>query len=373
MQVVYALQDPPDSYDRSLFLAGPTPRTQAVASWRPQALRLLAQLGFDGVVYVPEDASGAFQGDYLAQLDWEEANLERADAIAFWVPRDMATMPALTTNVEFGRWYRSGKVVFGAPPQAPANRYLAHYADAPQSTLQGTLAAAVRLIGDGALRSGGERDVPAHIFTTPAFAAWYASQRAAGNTLRGAREQWTFRVGPRRTVFCFALSVDVWVAAEQRAKTNEFVLARPDIASVLLYQPAQRLDDVKVVLVREFRSPARNPDGFVWELPGGSSLTEGLGGAALASEEVREETGLQILAGRLRPAGSRQLAATFSAHHAHLFCAELSAGELAAACGEHGVLADGERTTVQVVSVGDIRRRELVDWSTLGMILSALA
>jgi 8-oxo-dGTP pyrophosphatase MutT (NUDIX family) len=165
----------------------------------------------------------------------------------------------------------------------------------------------------------------------------------------------------------------MWVAAEQRAKTNEFLLARPDISSVLLYQPAQRLDDIRVVLVREFRSPARTPDGFVWELPGGSSMKPGLEGAALASEEVREETGLAIAAGRLRSAASRQLAATFSSHHAHLYTAALTATELAAAAGVHGVAADSERTSVHVVTVGEIRARSLVDWSTMGMILSALA
>ena len=40
----------------------------------------------------------------------------------------MKTLPGLTTNVEFGAWVGSGKVVFGAPEGAPHVRYLEHYA-----------------------------------------------------------------------------------------------------------------------------------------------------------------------------------------------------------------------------------------------------
>src|SRR6266511_3357557 len=38
----------------SLFLAGPTPRSADVPSWRPEALNLLRGLGFAGTVLVPE-------------------------------------------------------------------------------------------------------------------------------------------------------------------------------------------------------------------------------------------------------------------------------------------------------------------------------
>ena len=38
----------------SIFLAGPSPRSSGVPSWRPQALDLLRALGFSGTVLVPE-------------------------------------------------------------------------------------------------------------------------------------------------------------------------------------------------------------------------------------------------------------------------------------------------------------------------------
>ena len=42
------------SLKKSIFLAGPTPRSKEVKSWRPEAIRLLKEKGFDGVVFVPE-------------------------------------------------------------------------------------------------------------------------------------------------------------------------------------------------------------------------------------------------------------------------------------------------------------------------------
>lgn len=126
--VVYALENPPAHYSESIFLAGPTPRSEGVESWRPEALAALERSGFSGVVYVPESRNGRWHGDWMAQVKWEEHRLAAADCILFWVPRDMATLPGLTTNVEWGVWQDSGKVVLGSPPSSQAMTYLSHYA-----------------------------------------------------------------------------------------------------------------------------------------------------------------------------------------------------------------------------------------------------
>ena len=39
---------------KSIFLAGPTPRGEDAVSWRKEACNILEKLGFDGIVYVPE-------------------------------------------------------------------------------------------------------------------------------------------------------------------------------------------------------------------------------------------------------------------------------------------------------------------------------
>jgi hypothetical protein len=125
MQVVYARQDPTSAAPPGLFLAGPTPRSPEVLSWRPNALQLLDALLFPGTVFVPENPGpGGLSTSYEEQVRWEWACLERADAIVFWVPRELKTLPGFITNIEFGLYCRSGKVLLGYPPAAPKMRYL---------------------------------------------------------------------------------------------------------------------------------------------------------------------------------------------------------------------------------------------------------
>lgn len=110
----------------SVFLAGPTPRSENVPSWRPQAIEILENLGFNGTVLVPEKEDWKTKFDYQDQVDWEYKGLKHCSVIVFWVPRVMETMPALTTNVEFGFWLKndSHKIIYGRPQGAVHTRYL---------------------------------------------------------------------------------------------------------------------------------------------------------------------------------------------------------------------------------------------------------
>jgi Nucleoside 2-deoxyribosyltransferase like len=132
----------------SLFLAGPTPRSSDVASWRPQALTILQHIGFAGTVLVPERRDWSVKFNYLDQVEWEYAGLEACSVLAFWVPRDLEKLPGLTTNVEFGRYVASGRVLYGRPQGSPHTGYLdwmyRKLVDRePEITLEGTLRAAV--------------------------------------------------------------------------------------------------------------------------------------------------------------------------------------------------------------------------------------
>lgn len=111
---------------RSLFLVGPTPRDKATPSWRPEALRLLEEMGYDGVVLVPERGDWESLPSYEHQVKWELDGLYFCEKIVCWVPRNMATMPALTTNVEFGYWLgrTPERVLYGRPDDAEFVRYL---------------------------------------------------------------------------------------------------------------------------------------------------------------------------------------------------------------------------------------------------------
>lgn len=103
---------------KSIFLAGPTPRGENVASWRTEACQILEQIGFDGVVYVPEYSTWKPKEDYVDQAMWERIALTDATVILFWIPRKLPDMAAFTTNVEFGNWLHSGKAIYGRPNNA---------------------------------------------------------------------------------------------------------------------------------------------------------------------------------------------------------------------------------------------------------------
>jgi hypothetical protein len=135
---------------KSIFLAGPTPRSPEVPSWRPRAVQLLQEMGFDGTVFVPEDDDASWKFSYDDQIEWELEALHSATVIAFWVPRDLETMPAFTTNVEFGLFAKNRNVVLGCPEDAPKMKYLDGIARlygllGPWPNLEGTMAAALNM------------------------------------------------------------------------------------------------------------------------------------------------------------------------------------------------------------------------------------
>lgn len=118
---------PPVGY--KVFLAGPTPRELSVKSWRPQMIKKLREAGYDGHILIPEKENPEEGYDYDTQVDWEERAMNAADLIVFWVPRKLDIMPGFTTNIEFGEFMKSGKVVLGHPKNAEKMRYMIHKAE----------------------------------------------------------------------------------------------------------------------------------------------------------------------------------------------------------------------------------------------------
>jgi hypothetical protein len=158
LTLVYARDPLPEG--ASVFLAGPTPRSDDVPSWRPGAVReLAAQWRGPGqlAVLIPEPPSGQHWPYFDDQAEWETIAREAATAILFWIPRDLRTLPGFTTNVEFGLDVTTGRAVLGCPPDCPnpeRNRYLIWLArrhGVPVTdTLPATVACALALIAGSA-------------------------------------------------------------------------------------------------------------------------------------------------------------------------------------------------------------------------------
>ncbi len=75
--------------------------------------------------------------------------LEEANLIMFWVPRNMETMPGLTTNVEFGLYLKTGKIIYGRPDNSERNNYLDElyksvYREFPTNTLESTIESSLK-------------------------------------------------------------------------------------------------------------------------------------------------------------------------------------------------------------------------------------
>ena len=382
MEIIFAQEPLPTKTIKTIFLAGPTPREQATESWRPEALKLLKDLGFDGHVLVPEPKDGIFK-NYEDQIGWETDALNMADIIVFWIPRNDTTMKALTTNIEWGLWVNSGKAILGYPKEATHMPYLQYMADnikVPSfNSLKETLQKAIDMIGPGAERKDGECSIPLQVWNHTTFKGWYKSHTDIGNKLESGKVLWNFRVGKDKSVmFCFVVHANVWIKAEDRVKSNEFFIGRTDISSIALYYPGKDLLDTEILLVKEFRTPVRNNTGFVYELPGGSAKEDSGQTLKVALDELTEETSFSIDKSRVREICGLQLAGTVLSHISTLYAAEITKEErdqlveLEKSKKTFGIEADTEKTYVSVMSIRKMMVEKIVDFSTLGMIMFAL-
>ena len=139
--------------EKSIFLAGPTPRGENIISWRTKVCEILMQLGFDGVVYVPEYSTWKPKDDYVDQAMWERIALTNATVILFWVPRKLPDMGAFTTNVEFGYWLHIGKVLYGRPNDTSKIKYLdwlyrLDYGKLPYEDLKSLLESSIEFVNN---------------------------------------------------------------------------------------------------------------------------------------------------------------------------------------------------------------------------------
>ena len=220
IELIYAGEELPETIEKSIFLAGPTPRSNDVKSWRDDAIQLLIENNYNGIVFIPEARNGEKYPDYDDQINWEEQMMNLCDCILFWIPRNLKTLPAFTTNIEWGKYQRSEKIVIGFPEDSEKNRYIEKECEKlsiiVNRTLENTIKQAIDFIGDGELRTGGTRYVPLNIYQTPMFKEWYNSQISVGNELRYAKVNYVFKMPIMKQIFLYVLYVQVYIKEENR-------------------------------------------------------------------------------------------------------------------------------------------------------------
>jgi hypothetical protein len=124
MNLIYAHEKTENTDLPSIFLGGPSPRGNGEFDWRPEAIEILKQQNFNGDVFIPLPRDGVYLVEYDKQVNWELEHFNKATVIIFWIPRDLKNLPGFTTNVEFGMFLKSGKIVLGYPENAPKMKYL---------------------------------------------------------------------------------------------------------------------------------------------------------------------------------------------------------------------------------------------------------
>jgi len=200
LEVVYANEPAPDMYGKSVFLVGPTPRDPDTPSWRPNMIAALSRNGYNGVIFSPEPRDGKWQHDYDTQVEWEKTHLTMADIIIAWVPRELKKMPAFTTNVEFGTWINSGKIVYGRPENAEKVRYLDWlYKDRgygePYTSMDELAKDVISRLPDRDPKTEGWRHdacrfIPLKVWKRKAFQLWLQCHWGEGNNVMEAEVLW---------------------------------------------------------------------------------------------------------------------------------------------------------------------------------------
>lgn len=389
--IVFSDQAIPTIITKSIFLAGPSPRTQDVLDWRHEALSYFEKNGFNGTIFIPVPKDRFYGKEdspdwtYDNQVEWECNARSVSDIILFWLPRKIdysrkdLGMPAFTTNIEFGEDLHSGKIMYGRPVEAEKCRYLdkriVEINEVVYDKLDNLIVACIDKLGEGSLRQDGEVYVPLFVWNSDQFQSWYQQLKENGNKLIHSKLMHHVKFSNGQ-LFSFIIWVNIWVEAEQRFKDTEFVFSRKDISSILPYYKEN--NETFVVVVKEFRSPVRNESGVVYELPGGSALTIGMSQQQTAQHELEEETGIYIKdINRLVFVTNKQMCATLSSHQGYLYKVELTQEEFNIVKKnvedkkQFGVKEDTEVIYLDIIPVSKIMNYPL-DFAMLGMILGSL-
>lgn len=385
MKIIYSQQPIPHRLSKSIFLAGITIRSKEEGiSWRYEAISFLQNIGYDGVVFIPEFENEILNTtqdfDYSEQIEWEDKCMAISDRIIFWIARDLDNKTfGLTSNVEYGKYMNSGKVFLGFPKNADKMRYLEHHAknlNIPiYNDIKRLLIDVNESIGDGAERSGTDVLIPLNVWNHQGFKNWHKSVYDIGNSIADIKTEYVKHVNDN--IFFVSIWAKIYIRDENRYKDNEIAFMRSDISSCVLFRKDKNnILNSDIVLIKEFRTPVNNITGKVWKITGGSSFKNDISAFNIIIEEIQEELGINIDSERLMYYQARQLQATTLTHKSHLYYCELNDAEIDYLISQKdivkGNISETERTYTEVVKLSSILNTEVVDWSNLGQILSII-
>lgn len=376
--IVFSDQDMPNTVLKSVFLAGPSPRTQDIQDWRHEALSLFEKNNFTGTIFIPvpqkrfygeEDSS---DWTYDNQVQWECDGRNFADQIFFWIPRDIKNgMPAFTTNIEFGEDLASGKIIYGRPEEAEKCRYLDkrinNINEIVHSDLNQLIVQSISELGEGSYRENGEVYVPLLVWKSNHFQSWYRQLKENGNKLHHAKLLNHFKNNNKKLI-SFSLFVSVWLEKEQNLINDCVVFSVPDSISIVPF--FKKDNHIFIVMVKKFNINTRNESGFVYELPNGNSYDNTSKPNENARNDLKQQTDIFIEdTNRFQFIINKQICVNLSSAHSFVFNIELTKEEFTS-IENLNIKNNNTKFSIEMISLNDIMNYP-VDFSMIGIIVSA--
>lgn len=134
---IYTLEKMDESIP-SIFLAGcslrPIQFHLDIPRWRSEFIKFLELKNIQDIpeinLIIPEYRDEIIPDNwtYSRQVSWEVSNLKKSTIICFWIERS-EHLKGLTTNIEFGEYLNSEKIVVGYPEDSLNNNYLTERLD----------------------------------------------------------------------------------------------------------------------------------------------------------------------------------------------------------------------------------------------------
>jgi len=133
MHVVYYGDNlEPHRYRPSVYLDGPKTMSTAIKfQWRTRMINQFTRDGFNHVVIIPEKRKGNGYPNYGTHefYEWEEAAMNMATIVMFWIPRDSRIFPGRDINDRWGAYKLKKNVILGIPSGSEETGYQNWYSD----------------------------------------------------------------------------------------------------------------------------------------------------------------------------------------------------------------------------------------------------
>lgn len=229
-------------------------------------------------------------------------------------------------------------------------------------------------IGEGVERIDGETLVTCNIFKSFQFQDWYSKHKKLGNYITYFKQTSIITFNDDKVLFGFSAHIHININGEDRQKTNEWIFSRLPVSYVVPFYKDEE-GKIHLILTREFRTPANNDEGYVYELPGGSTVKQGVNPIENGAKELEEETGIKIEdIGRFKLLGNRQTFATYLTMNLFALSVELTKEEFEDCklrVENEDVLGENEEERIRLFITNEKELKEgkyPVDWTTLGLI-----